>query len=216
MAEIIIGNDTSIPPASCYPTPMGRFGLNPHGEPLFRITYAPSVKMVVGGEFSDGFTGYRIRPAYRHVGPEWIIEKWVSAQEFTNMTEAEYNQSYKDPITGLIGTGPYPSRGIYTYCETLSRNPGDINAEVLTQLILKAKNNDPMANQRAMQATMEAEEKAADKERFDRCKELLPAFGVRAANLGGHVKATKSAPIMKSANELNLPNTSGGFQVKKG
>jgi hypothetical protein len=194
---------------------MSRFGVNPYGDPLFRIVYAPSVKLVVGGEFQDGFTGYRVRPAYRHIGSEWIIEKWISAQESTGQTEAAYNLEWKNPYTGLISTGPYPSRGQYHYCETI-KNPGDINAEVLTQLILKAKNNDPLANQRAMQATMEAEEKAADKERFDRCKELLPAFGVRAANLGGHVKATKSAPIMKSANELNLPNTSGGFQVKKG
>ena len=52
---------------------------------------------------------------------------------------------------------------------------------------------------------MAKEEAGAQAQRYDQCKELLPAFGIRAASFRDHAKATKSAPLMKSANELGLP-----------
>ena len=59
--------------------------------------------------------------------------------------------------------------------------------------------------------SMAKEDAADDAMRYDRCKELLPVAGIRAANIGGMVKRTKSAPLMKSANELGLPTQ--GFSV---
>ena len=202
--------DLNIPTPSQWPMALGRYGLNPYGEPLFRIVFAPSVRMIVGGEFADGFTGYRVRPAYRPIGNKWILEKWISALEHTHCGQEEYERRWRDSTTGLIPTGPYPSRGVYFHCWTFDKAPGEQeNIEHVIQAILRGKERDPRENQRALLDTMAREEKEADAQRYDRCKELLPAYGVRAASFRGHVKATKTAPIMKTANELGLPVKTG-------
>jgi hypothetical protein len=184
---------------------MARYGLNPYGEPLWRVVFAPSVKKIVGGRFTDGFLGYRARPAYRHVGSFWVLEKWISAFELTGKTESQYNEVFVDAETGLFPTGPYPHRGVYHYCETLSCTPDNANFDKLIAWIAKGKLNRPQDNARALMDTIEREEKADENKRLDWARDKQSAFGIRAANLGGHVKKTKSAPMMKSANELGLP-----------
>jgi hypothetical protein len=195
----------TLPEPTLAPRSLRQYGETPFGEPLWRCVYAPSVKKIVGGRFADGFTGYRARPAYRHIGNFWVVEKWISAYELTGKTESQYDEVFRDVETGLYPTGPYPHRGTYHYCETLSCPPGDANFDKLIAWIAKAKYNRPQDNMRALKKTIEDKEKADATERFDRMKEVLPAFGIRAANIGGTVKKTKSAPMMKSANELGLP-----------
>lgn len=203
---------SGVPEPTHFPRAMARYGLNPYGEPKFRIVFAPSVRTLVGGEFPDGFQGYRARPAYRHIRNKWIVEKWISAFEHTKLTPEAYELRFRDPRTGLCLTGPYPLRGVYNWVHTFDGcDPVNENIDQLIGLLLKAERNDPRDNQRAMLETLAKEEKADDAQRYDRCKELLPAYGIRAANIGGHVKATKSAPLMKSANELGLPTQ--GFSV---
>jgi len=203
-----------IPEPQHWPMPMARFGLTPYGSPLFRIVFAPSVKMLCGGEFADGFTGYRVRPAYRHIGAKWIMEKWISGWDHTLMTEDDYNLKFRDPFTGLIVTGPYPSRGVYFQCHTFEySNPGDGGIDVIAALVQKAKTNDPVANARAIRASREEQEKQDQQNRYDKIKDLMPVAGIRAASIGGHVKATKSAPTPKTANELGLP-IRGATQIR--
>lgn len=194
-----------IPEPSHFPMPMQRYGVNPYGESVYRVVFAPSVKKLVGGEFKDGFKGYRVRPAYRQLGPVWVLERWISGQRHTGMTETKYNEQFTDPSTGLISTGPYPQRGIYVLAEVLNGSPADMNFDWIIGYINKAHRNDPAANQRAILEDLKKQEQLDAQMRFDRCKEALPAFGIRAASYRGHVKATKSAPLMKSANELGLP-----------
>jgi hypothetical protein len=202
------------PKPTHWPMSLTRFGLNPYGEPLFRIVFAPSVKMLCGGEFADGYTGYRFRPAYRHIGNKWIMEKWISGWEHTLMSPIDYDLKFRDPFTGLVATGPYPERGVYFQCHTFEySSPGDGGIETIANLIKKAKMNDPVANARAIKASREAEEKSDQQKRYDKIKELMPVAGIRAANIGGMVKATKSAPTPKTANELGLP-TRGATQIK--
>lgn len=184
---------------------MARFGVNPFGEPIWRCVFAPSVKYIVGGRFPDGFTGYRVRKLLPHVGSNWILQKWISAYELTRMTEFEYNAKERNLETGLFPTGPYPHRGVYEYCETLSCSPEDVNFDKLIAWIERGKYNRTQDNARALMNTLERKEKAEEQNRFDRMKELMPAFGIRAANIGGRVKKTKTAPLMRSANELGLP-----------
>jgi hypothetical protein len=189
-------------------------GTNPYGDPLFRIVFAPSVKMLCGGEFSDGYTGYRIRPAHRHIGSKWIMEKWISGWDSTFMSPEQYDLKFRDPFTGLVSTGPYPSKGSYFHCHTFEYSqPGDGGIDTIIALVKKAKLNDPTENARAIRATREAEEKDAQNKRFDKIKDLMPVAGIRAANIGGHVKVTKSAPTPKTANELGLP-TRGATQIR--
>ena len=194
-----------IPEPTAYPLPMAKYGLSPTGVNLFRVVFAPSVKMLVGGAFGDGFVGYRPRPAYRHLGAVWILEKWISGFDATQMDEETYNLRFKDPYTGLCITGPYPQRGTYFYCETFNGSPGDANIEKLVSWINASKAVDPQKNQQAIVEKHAKKERDDASQRYDRIKELMPAYGIRAANLGGMVKATKTAPILKSANELGLP-----------
>lgn len=185
---------------------MARYGVNPYGEPLYRLVYAPSVKKIVGGKFTDGHIGYRARPAYRHIGPHWVIEKWISAVELTRMNEEQYNSAYRDLETGLFPTGPYPSRGVYHYCETLSCNPAEANIDKLVMWLEHAKQVDPAANQRALLESLDKADKADDAHRLDWAKDKNRASGIRAANFGGMVKAQKSYPMEKSAKDLGLPS----------
>ena len=194
-----------LPLPTCYPLPMSRYGLNPYGENLYRIVYAPSVRKMVGGKFADGYTGYRSRPAYRHIGPYWVIEKWISAFELTRMTEEQYRSAYIDKATGLFPTGPYPSRGVYYYCETLSCNPSEANIDKLVMWLEHSKHVDPAQNQRQLLDEIDQAEKADAAHRLDWAKDKNRAAGIRAANFGGMVKAQKSYPMEKSATSLGLP-----------
>lgn len=193
----------SLPIPTQYPLPMSRFGMNPRGEPLYRIVYAPSVKKLVGGAFADGFTGYRVRPAYRHIGDEWVIEKWISAWDYTHMDEKQYESAYKDLETGLFKAGPYPGNGVYYYCETIA-NPADCNFDKLIMWLEHAKQVDPRENQRALLESIDKAERDDAKQRYDWADDKKRAAGIRAANFGGRVKAQKSMPMEKSANELGL------------
>ena len=100
---------SSIPKPTHYPMmSMGQYGKIPgKDEPLFRIVFAPTVRGLVGGEFTDPdtgaveFTGYRSCPRYEYIGDKWIMEKWVSAQDFTKQTELEYRAAWEDPKTHL-------------------------------------------------------------------------------------------------------------------
>jgi hypothetical protein len=203
----IFGESTLLPKPTEYPTSMARYGLNTYGEPKYRVVYGPSVKMIVGGAFADGYTGYRFRRAYQVKG--WILEKWLNPERLMGMTEAEYNLRFRDPQTGLCLNGPYPSRGGYFLCEELSCNPADAAFDKLIALIERGERRTGQENLHAMLGEMESKEKSENQRRFDTMKEALPAFGMRAANLGGHVKKTKSTPVIKSANELGLPLKNG-------
>jgi DNA-binding protein H-NS len=95
---------------------------------------------------------------------------------------------------------------VYFECHTFDfLSPGNCNIETIAALVKKAKINDPVENARAIRATREAEEKEQQQKRYDKIKDLMPAYGSRAANIGGRVKATKSASTPKTANELGLP-----------
>jgi hypothetical protein len=194
--------------------PMAQFGLIPdRKDSLFRIVWAPSVLHLVGGEFSDGFIGYRARPSYRHIGEKWILEKWISAYDCTKMDEPTYNAEFKNPETGLCITGPYPRNGTYFHCHTFDGIRPNINIPLLVALIKKAKFNDPRANQRAIVEAQQAAENADFKARFDKMKDLQSVGGIRPANIGGRVKKQKSFGPLRDAASLGLP-TRGVKQIQ--
>ncbi len=212
---IIIGEQKEIPEPSHWPVPMSRYGRNPYGSPKYRIVFAPSVKTLVGGRFADGFVGYRPRPAYRQIGNEWIVEKWMSAKDSTKMTQEQYEKQYKDMETGLILTGPYPDRGRYELCEVLNGTPAQINIDTVIALLEKAEKNDKTQNRIAIEDNLKREQAETDRQNMDMLRDKRPAFGIRAANIGGMVKKTKTAPKMKWAHEVKhlLPTTKRGAQV---
>jgi hypothetical protein len=192
-----------LPEPTHYPMPLKRFGTTPFGDAIFRCVYSQSVRKIVGGQFADGYIGYRQPKAYPHL-KGWIIEKWISAFDDTHMSESMYERAYKDEH-GLILTGPYPTRGRYVLCEALSGNYPALNqVETIIHLLVKARNNSAAQNARVLMDDLDRQEKHAANERLDRCKDANRAFGIRAASFRGHAKATKSAPVTLTAQEAGL------------
>jgi hypothetical protein len=179
-------------------------------ESLFRIVYAPSIYYLVGGEFTnpDGgveFAGYLPRPRYDYIGEKWILEKWVSAKEFTGQTEVEYRAQWEDPRTHLCLTGPYPRDGEYQWVWTFNNSEQIGAAGIVAALVNKAKYNSKSANAQAIREMQAKEKKDRFSRNFDKMKDSARAFGIRSANLGGMVKAQKSRPGLMDARALGLP-----------
>ena len=197
----------AIPEPSHWPTmSMTQFGMIPgRTEPLFRIVFAPSVRHLVGGEFADGFTGYRAVPTYQYIGDKWIMEKWVSAFDFTKQTEIEYKAEWEDPTTHLCLTGPYPRNGSFQWVWTF-RKPEMIGAAgIVAALVNKAKYNSPAANKAAIEQAQADAKQHRLQTAFDQAKDRMRVAGIRAANIGGHVKAQKSFPEIQDARKFGLP-----------
>jgi hypothetical protein len=194
--------------------PMSVYGTIPgREEPLFRIVFASSVRHLVGGEFSDGFTGYRAVPTYEYIGDKWIMEKWVSAFEFTRQTELQYKAHWEDPTTHLCLTGPYPRNGSYQWVWTFN-SPEQIGAAgIVAALVNKAKFNSGAANRAAIEQAAAKAKQDKFQENFARMKDKQRVSGIRAANIGGRVKALKSFPEIQDARALGLP-TRGARQIK--
>jgi hypothetical protein len=207
---------------------MGQYGKIPgKDEPLFRIVFAPTVRGLVGGEFTDPdtgfveFTGYQSCPRYEYIGDKWIMEKWVSAQEFTKQTELEYRAAWEDPKTHLCLTGPYPSNGDWQWVWTFNK-PEQIGAAgIVAALVNKAKFNSQAANKAAIQQATEKAKQDKFQQNFDKMHDGQRVSGIRAANIGGRVKAQKSFRDLQDARSLGLPTrgartikpTSGQLQV---
>jgi len=99
-----------------YPAPMAKYGLNPFGQPLWRIVFADSVKRLVGGKWADGAEEYRLAKVY--TGPaakgRWVLESWISAEEHTGCTAQEYPLRFQSPGCSItIQSEPYPHEGTY-------------------------------------------------------------------------------------------------------
>ena len=190
---------------------MAEFGKIPgREENLFRIVWAPSVKTLIGGQFSDGFVGYKVRPAYRVLHDVWVLEKWISAAECTHQTEAAYNADprNRDFATNLYKTGPYPKNGTYFLCHAFPGETPDININLLVSLIKKAKLNSATENARAIQETVEKEDRADDVRRFEQVKDAQSAFGVKPfSSLTGVHSQAKSTPTPKlvPVEQMRLP-----------
>lgn len=155
------------------------WGKTPHKKPLFRIVWSESVDWQLGGEWGDGAIEYRWVP--RYLGrKEWILEKWLSAQEYAGSRE-EW-EKYKDH-TGLYEMGPYPAMGQYEQC--YSYKPGEVpDIEGIAQILEHSKNTYDFARtQTAIRLWhMNRRQEWSDRVQ-EEMAELQPAFGDRATNL---------------------------------
>jgi hypothetical protein len=99
-----------------HPTPMARFGLNPHQQPMWRIVFADSVKRLIGGHWPDGNEEYRLARVYTGPGAKgkWVLESWISAFEHTGCTAEEYPIKFQaNGCVTTIQNEPYPYDGTY-------------------------------------------------------------------------------------------------------
>jgi len=217
----MISPTSLLPKPQHWPLPMGRFGKTPTGANLYRIVFAPSVKMLVGGKWPDGRAEYRVRPAYRHVGNEWVLERWLSAQEFTGMTEAQYQIRYRDPSTGLLTCGPYPVSGAYFMCMDAPIKPEALDSveKIIAGIEFSRKHRSAdryRKNAELIQEDLRQQEAAQDSELLAKIQEARPAFGVRPSNIGGMIHSTKSKNIVIPAEATGLPVGNNKFVQLKG
>lgn len=91
-------------------------GLNRFGEPMFRIVWGWNRMVQRGAVWHDSVRGdiaeYRWMPKYgEDKGNRWIIETWLPPEAYGSPWRWE--REMKDPDSGLLTDGPYPSRGDY-------------------------------------------------------------------------------------------------------
>jgi hypothetical protein len=221
--SLVISNTSRVPEPSHWPISLARFGTNPFGQNIFRMVYAPSVKKMIFGTNGKGETGGHVRPTYRHLGDVWILEKWISGQQACQMTPTEYeNYGPRDPQSGMLIEGPYPSCGIYNHCWTFDQDTlqGGIEGAIdkIIGLINKGAGRSYADIKAANKELDEKEEKRAADERFLRVRESEPLFGARAANFAGTPKKFnhKSLRNQMTADQTGLPTKRGSVMSLKG
>jgi hypothetical protein len=86
-------------------------GLNPYGEPIFRLQWSTEPRTVIGGRWDkDGFVGYKEVPAAAGV-PCWALMVWEPRDVYGSLDRWEMD--YRDEETGLLQCGGYPKHGRY-------------------------------------------------------------------------------------------------------
>lgn len=184
-----------------WPAPMARFGKNPYGENLYRIVFAPSRRMIAYGTWADGSRKARYIPKYPEIGDQWILERWMTPYEYTGRTPEQWKQT-------LTVLGPYPDRGEYEVSHVFEAcGPTDANLTKLISWIEEGRKRSWWENRTACQADSEADEKERKNLREAIIRDSLPAFGTAPLSGYGGGRGTKTAPILKSAEELGLPTT---------
>lgn len=197
-----------------YPISLTKYGLNPYGQPLFRIVFAESRRNLVGGKWPDGSIEYRWEPTYDQVKEPWVMEKWLSAWDFTLCTKRTWDLTHVDPASGWLLLGPYPDRGEYQHCHTFTAAVADCNIDKLVMWINEGRNRSWQDNRDANKKQYEAEEKETRQMIRDVSEERMPAFLDKP--MSGRVsRGSKTAKIMLTADQVRLPGgrmapTSGG------
>jgi len=184
---------------------MARFGQNPFGENKWRIVHAPSRRSLVHGHGRKP----KWLPTYPQAGSGWVLEKWLSAYEFTKCTAEVWNMS-------MTILGPYPSRGEYELAHNFGNLlPSDVNIEKLIQMI-EAGPNRHSANENAVSLRAEAEKEQKDAKNYREAliRNTLPAFGNAPMSGRNGGRGTKTFDLPHTAQSAGLP-TKGGHIIQR-
>ena len=221
--SLVLSNTLTVPEPSHLPISLVRFGTNPFGGNLFRAVYAPTVRKLIFGTDAKGVQGAHVRPAYRHLGEVWILEKWITGQQACQMTPEEYeNYGPRDPESGMLLEGPFPSRGIYNHCWTFDADTLQNGIEGAVDKIIGLINNGAKRSYAEIKAANKEidakEEKRAADERFLRVRETESCFGIRPASVPGGPRMgnLKSLRNPITADKTGLPIKRGSVMAMKG
>lgn len=215
-AELHRGSTDLLSPRPVQVHPLCRldpFGRNKLGSNLYRIVFAPSRFYLVGKTWDDGKTEYRFMPLYKAKG--WVLERWLSPQEYCGMGPERWEIENKDWQTGLFITGPYPHQGEYEMCWDFEANePTSGYASRVIGMIeagrLKSYNEHLVANREHTAK----ENKAREEQQFAEIQNEMPTFrGQVLSGPGGKIRQFKTRKEAKSANELGLPTSNRKFVI---
>lgn len=168
-------------------------GTNPYGEPLFRVVWGFNRIVKMTGEWPDtGAVETREVPKYLP-GNRWHLEMWRPPEEYGS---PETWGKLGEEIVGCMTVdtaGPFPSRGEYELCYTLSSDLGPtgsfvpLNAtvvELIVNLIKKSRteNISQPLRQAAIRQRLERERQARINQTTDELLDARPAFYDTAAS----------------------------------
>jgi hypothetical protein len=191
-----------------WPTPMAKYGKNPHGENMYRVVFAPSRRYLVYGEWADGSRQASYVPKYSYIGNSWILERWMTPFQFARCTPQQWNES-------MTVLGPYPDRGEYEVAHVFDAvGIADSNLDKLIRWIEMGQDYSFSENRTACQKNVEYEEKERKRLRHDIIDDSLRALGTGPLSGYGGGRNTKTYPILKSAEELGLPTAPGVHSVR--
>jgi hypothetical protein len=114
-----------------HPVNLSHLGKAPAGNPLWRVVWSESRVQTLGGRHANGELGYRVDKLYDGIAACWVLEKWMSAEKFTGMTQEQYEAwdspyRFRDVVqrevmgvrlppeqrgTAFFVNGPYPRKG---------------------------------------------------------------------------------------------------------
>ena len=188
-----------------WPTPMGRFGKNPYGGNLYRIVLAESRRHLVGGTWAGGETGYHWVQKYRGLRAAWILERWYSAFEFARMGRTEWDRTMTDPQSGWLILGPYPERGEYDLAWEFDLGVDADGLEKIIGAIERGRQRSFQDVRGAHADEYEKETRDQKRDTYDEIRDCMTFRGAAPLSYGRHGRGTKTAPPMRSANELGLP-----------
>lgn len=183
--------------------PMARYGLIDSvygGGNKYRIIWAPSRLVVLTGqEKTMTIPMYHGPYALEPVGEVWILEGWLSPWQLYTGTKEQWEA---DPM--MLNTGPYPHRGDYKLRCLLPGNPSDYNMDFLIQCIEEGPKRSRSEKDQAIQEKMDASVRERKRKMKDIIQDRMRPFG--GEYVGGAARGnTKTAPILKSRQELGLP-----------
>lgn len=185
---------------------MACFGQNPFGENLWRIVHAPSRRCLVHEEGRKP----KWLPAYPQAGNCWVLEKWLSAYEFTKCTPELWNST-------MTFMGPYPSRGEYELAHIFESVPAaDANIGKIISWIEAGKRHSANENRNSIREDLAREEKARQSYWHDRLMDRTHAFGTAAFVGYGGGRGTKTREFPLTAESAGLPQRPGSTLVKQG
>ena len=97
-------------------------GKNPYGEPMFKLVWSPTERMVIGGRWAFGFEGYKEAPAI-FGAPCWALMVWEPRELNGTYETWDWQSRDNSPSfstdgsvlqgTGLLIHGGYPKYGYY-------------------------------------------------------------------------------------------------------
>jgi hypothetical protein len=166
-------------------------GANLYGEPNFRVVWGGSRLCWIGGRWVDhDANGNMIREAIelRRVPkylPEnrWHIEKWMPASSYGTPEQWwELTTEIEDGVR-VASLGPYPARGEYEHCFTLSDARGEFiqldgaACDWVVRAIRWAAGQSRRARRSALDGREEARERRWDSRADDLLSDASEAFG---------------------------------------
>lgn len=112
-----------------HPLDLSEHGRGPKGQPLYRIVWADSRvdRVVAEGRRYD-------LPRYEHVTGKWILEKWRSGADLTQMTP-ELWQAFLDAQPYGSAQMEYPTDGDYELSYTFEGSVDPATAHKIAAMI---------------------------------------------------------------------------------